>query len=165
MCNMKCIHFRLQQVCGFSGYVILWSESTSGHSNSTAFVANITLWSEPTSGYSRSAVFLANFIQSLSAQSLGLNVRTIPQFQVQQMVPPSCLFHKQINVFCCHFTSNDKVTGKYEALGLHWPCLRVILKNALYCWTSSKRDVCLNDWQSLKPPFIIFFADTKYLSH
>jgi len=38
---------------------------------------------------------------------------------VQQMVPPSRLVHKQINAFCCHFMSNGKVTGKYEALGLH----------------------------------------------
>jgi hypothetical protein len=74
-CNMKCIHFRSQQVCGFSGYVILCSESTSGHS--------------------RSAAFLANFIHNLSAQTLGVNDRTIPQFLVQQMFPRSCLLHSQ----------------------------------------------------------------------
>jgi len=39
MCNKKCIHFRLQQVCGFSGCVTLWSLSISGHRRSAAFLA------------------------------------------------------------------------------------------------------------------------------
>lgn len=114
MCNTKSIHFRSQQVCGFSGYVILCSESTCGHSRSAAFLpmssyevcpfpvrAGLRLfwlchpmkWS--TSCHSRSAAFLANFIHILSAQPLGVNVRTIPQFLVQQMVARSCLLHNQ----------------------------------------------------------------------
>jgi len=40
---MKCIHFRLQQVCGFCGYIILWIVIISGYSRSAGFVANINL--------------------------------------------------------------------------------------------------------------------------